>query len=158
MVEQRLGGILRVLGHPTRRAMLTDLATHEYTVAQLGDQFAFAFAAASKHLRVLEHAGRLWRTVVGRTHVCRHAPEPIDEAYRWLARYERFWSERLDGGPHLQVDVCDNRTGQTMLGHSDVKMTTTYTHKPNRGPSGVRSPVVTLLGEARWTAACIVPL
>ena len=36
------------------------------------------------------------RRVAGRTHVCRLAPERIEEAYRWLARCQRFWTERLD--------------------------------------------------------------
>ncbi len=96
MVEHRLDDVFQALGHPTRRAMLTDLAARERTVGQLAEPFAISFAAASKHVKVLERAGLLERTVIGRTHVCHLAPEPIEEAYRWLGRYERFWQERLD--------------------------------------------------------------
>ena len=76
--------------------MLADLAAHERTVGQLGEPFAISFAAASKHVKVLERAGLVERTVVGRTHVCRLAPAPLEEAVRWLARVQRFWPERLD--------------------------------------------------------------
>ncbi len=76
--------------------MLADLAERERTVGQLGEPFAISIAAASKHVQVLERAGLVERTVAGRTHVCRLSPERIEEAYRWLARYERFWEERLD--------------------------------------------------------------
>ena len=75
--------------------MLADLSGHERTVGQLGEPFAISFAAASKHVQVLERAGLVERRVAGRTRVCRLAPEPIEEAYRWLARYQRFWEERL---------------------------------------------------------------
>lgn len=96
MVEHRLDEVFRALAHPTRRAMLADLAERERTVGQLSEPFAISFAAASKHVQVLERAGLVERTVAGRTHVCRLAPERIEEAYRWLARYQRFWEERLD--------------------------------------------------------------
>ena len=96
MVEHRLDEVFQALGHPTRRAMLADLAARERTVGQLGEPFAISFAAASKHVKVLERAGLVERRIAGRTHVCRLAPEPIEEAYRWLARYQRFWEERLD--------------------------------------------------------------
>ena len=95
MVERRLDEVFRALGHPTRRAMLADLAARERSVGQLGEPFAISVAAASKHVKVLERAGLVERTVVGRTHVCRLAPAPLEEAVRWLARYERFWPERL---------------------------------------------------------------
>ena len=44
----------------------------------------------------IPRAGVLERRAAGRTHVCRLMPEPIEEAYRWLALYRRFWPERLD--------------------------------------------------------------
>ncbi len=96
MVEHRLDDVFQALGHATRRAMVKDLAARERTVGQLAEPFAISFAAASKHVKVLERAGLVERTIAGRTHVCRLAPEPIEEAFRWLRFYERFWQERLD--------------------------------------------------------------
>lgn len=96
MVEHRLDDVFQALGNATRRAMLADLAARERTVGQLAEPFAISFAAASKHVKVLERAGLVERTIDGRKHVCRLAPEPIEGAVRWLQRYERFWTERLD--------------------------------------------------------------
>ena len=54
------------------------------------------FAAASKHIKVLESAGLIRREVRGRTHLCRLEPGPLATADEWLRYYERFWTGRLD--------------------------------------------------------------
>ena len=51
---------------------------------------------ASKHVRVLERAGLVRRTVEGRRHVCRLDARPLSSAADWLRFYERFWTARLD--------------------------------------------------------------
>jgi hypothetical protein len=45
---------------------------------------------------VLERAGLVHRTVVGREHRCRLRPVPRHCAADRLAGCERYWSERLD--------------------------------------------------------------
>ena len=55
-----------------------------------------SLAAASKHVKVLERAGLVRRTVDGRRHVCRLDPGPLASASNWLGFYERFWTRRLD--------------------------------------------------------------
>lgn len=99
MVELRSDGLDRVfhaLADPTRRAMLRRLAGGEHSVGELAEPFDMSFAAAAKHVKVLEGAGLLKRTVEGRTHRCRIEAGPLAEADRWIAYYQRFWTGRLD--------------------------------------------------------------
>ena len=99
MVEQpseHLDSVFHALADPTRRAMLRSLAQGEHTVTELAEPFRMSLAAASKHVKTLERAGLVRRTVQGRTHVCRLDPGPLAEAHGWLRFYERFWNERLD--------------------------------------------------------------
>lgn len=91
-----LDGVFRALADGTRRDMLRRLAEGERTISELAEPCDMSFAAASKHVRVLERAGLVRRTVQGRTHRCRLEPAPLAGAQAWLAFYERFWSGRLD--------------------------------------------------------------
>jgi DNA-binding transcriptional ArsR family regulator len=99
MVERQSPALDRVFGalsDPTRRAMLRRLSGGTRTVGELAEPFDMSFAAAAKHVKVLEEAGLLRRTIEGRTHRCRIEAGPLAQADRWLAYYERFWSLRLD--------------------------------------------------------------
>jgi DNA-binding transcriptional ArsR family regulator len=92
----RLNLVFHALGDETRRLMLRDLSAGERTVGELARPFAMSLAAASKHIKALEHAGLIRREVRGRTHVCRLEPGPLASADAWLRHYERFWTDRLD--------------------------------------------------------------
>lgn len=99
MVEQRsatLDRVFRALADPTRRAMLRRLSSAARTVGELAEPFDMSFAAAAKHVKVLEEAGLLSRTIEGRTHHCRLEARALAEADRWIAYYQRFWTGRLD--------------------------------------------------------------
>lgn len=76
--------------------MLRELTLGERTVGQLAQPFAISLAAASKHIKALEHAGLIRREVRGRSHVCRLRPGPLASAHQWLSFYEHFWTGRLD--------------------------------------------------------------
>lgn len=99
MVERQtdeLSRVFQALADPTRREMLHRLAARERTVSELAEPFRMSLAAASKHVKVLERAGLVQRTVQGRTHRCRLDAARLSEAQEWLAYYERFWNDRLD--------------------------------------------------------------
>jgi DNA-binding transcriptional ArsR family regulator len=91
-----MNSVFHALGDATRRHMLRDLAGGERTVSELAQPFSISLAAASKHIKVLEHAGLIRREVRGRTHLCRLDPGPLASAHEWLSFYESFWSNRLD--------------------------------------------------------------
>jgi DNA-binding transcriptional ArsR family regulator len=99
MVEhdsRALDEVFHALSDPTRRAMLRRLSAREHTVGELAEPFSMSLAAASKHVKTLERARLVRRTVRGRTHVCGLNPSPLAEANEWLRFYERYWTGRLD--------------------------------------------------------------
>jgi DNA-binding transcriptional ArsR family regulator len=96
MVGQ-LDSVFHALADPTRRAMLRSLTAGERNIGQLAQPFVMSFAAASKHVKVLESAGLVRRHVRGREHVCRIQARPLAAADQWLRVFEAFWNDRLDG-------------------------------------------------------------
>jgi DNA-binding transcriptional ArsR family regulator len=76
--------------------MLHTLAGGERTVGELAQPFDMSLAAASKHIKALERAGLVRRTVRGRTHLCRLEAGPLRDAHAWTGFYETFWNSRLD--------------------------------------------------------------
>lgn len=97
MVEQHtLDAVFHALSDPTRRAMLQSLSGSPFTVGELARPFDISLAAASKHIKVLERAGLVRRSIEGRTHVCSLDAEPMHAGMEWIRHYEKFWNARLD--------------------------------------------------------------
>jgi DNA-binding transcriptional ArsR family regulator len=97
MVESStMNEVFHALSHDARREILSRLALGDLTVGQLAEPFSMSLEAVSKHIRVLERAGLVRRTVEGSRHICRLEAQPLASAADWLRFYERFWTERLD--------------------------------------------------------------
>ena len=94
------------LSDPTRREIVQRLAKGATRVTDLAQPFEMSFNAVSKHVKVLERAGLVRRTRTGREHYIALDPEPIRRIASWAARYERFWSDRLD---KLEAFLTTNR-------------------------------------------------
>lgn len=98
MVERRdtLDLVFRALGDATRRGMLARLARRELTVGALAEPYRMSLAAASKHVKALERAGLVRRTIRGRVHYVRIDPRSLGRADEWLRAYERLWGMRTE--------------------------------------------------------------
>jgi DNA-binding transcriptional ArsR family regulator len=95
--EERLDRTFAALVDPTRRAILARLEREDgASISELAMPFAIKLPAVMKHLDVLDEAGLIIRSKVGRTVTVRLSPDPMRDAMEWLRRYERFWSKSLD--------------------------------------------------------------
>lgn len=91
------------LADPTRRAILSRLATGEATVNQLAEPFAMSLQAVSKHVKVLERAGLIVQGHNAQFRPCRLEAAPLDGAVDWIDRHRAVWENRLDQlGDHLR--------------------------------------------------------
>lgn len=104
MVEASLDRVFHSLADPTRRSMLAALTRGPCSVGQLAAPHEMSFAAASKHVKVLEAAGLLQREVRGREHVCHLSASPLAAAHDFLAAYATFWAARLDALEALLIE------------------------------------------------------
>ncbi len=92
----QLGHVLAAVADPTRRAIVDRLARGPARVTDIAAPFAMSLNAVSKHVKVLESAGLVRRTRLGREHTLELNAGPLEEVSRWAHRYEPFWNQRLD--------------------------------------------------------------
>lgn len=102
---QDLDLVFKALGDQTRRNLLARLSEGPAMVTELAKPFDMSLPAVGKHLRVLEKAGLVERSISGRVHQCALNPLPLRNAGEWLGHYQAFWNETLDAlGGYLQND------------------------------------------------------
>jgi DNA-binding transcriptional ArsR family regulator len=93
----------RALAHPIRRGIVERLAGGPATVGEATDGFGVSKPAISKHLKVLEEAGVVRRSVDGRTHRIALNPGVLGEAVDWMDRQRALWERAFDAvGEYLE--------------------------------------------------------
>ena len=91
-----LSDVLTALSHPTRRAIIGQLANGPARFLDVAKPFDTALNAVTKHLKLLERAGLIERRKQGREVFISFRAEPLREVAGWVNDYERFWNQRLD--------------------------------------------------------------
>jgi DNA-binding transcriptional ArsR family regulator len=94
--DDRLDLVFGALSDRTRRAMLARLAQGPAMVTELAQPHAVSLPAVSRHLKVLERAQLVQRSVQGRVHVCELDPAAMQDLRQWLVQYRAFWEGQLD--------------------------------------------------------------
>lgn len=95
--EAVLDRTFHALADPTRRSMIHALAGGKARSAgELGSDFPSAQPTISRHLKVLENARLIERSVEGRVHRFRLRREALEQAGDWIQRHQAFWTGAVD--------------------------------------------------------------
>ncbi len=94
--SESLDATFGALSDPTRRGILAQLAEGQEKVTELARPYQMSLPAISRHLRILERAGLITRTRVGREHRIRVDPKPIQQAMEWIGVYAAAWSHQFN--------------------------------------------------------------
>jgi len=92
----QLTDVFNALSHPTRRAIIGQLANGPARFLDVAKSFDTALNAVTKHLKLLERARLIERRKQGREVIISFRGEPLRQAVGWVHEYDRFWNERLD--------------------------------------------------------------
>ncbi|HXT47636.1 MAG TPA: metalloregulator ArsR/SmtB family transcription factor, partial [Gemmatimonadaceae bacterium] len=84
------------LADPTRRDILSRLATGVLSISEIASRFDMSLPAVSKHVRVLQRAGLATVEKEGRVRRATLSAAPMRDALTWIAKYRRFWESELD--------------------------------------------------------------
>ena len=96
-VERQLDLLFHALSDPTRRRLLSRLGVGPAKVTDLAKPFDMSLPAVSKHLRILEAARLVSRTIDGRVHRLAIAAAPLAQVEVWLDPFRSFWETSLSG-------------------------------------------------------------
>ncbi len=91
-----LSAVFSALSDPTRRAMLARLSQGAASVNELAAPFKMSLPAVSKHIKVLEKAGLLTKTINAQQRPCKIDGVQLKQAVDWIDQYKQLWEGRLD--------------------------------------------------------------
>ena len=66
------------------------------SVTDIAAAYPISLNSVSKHVRVLERAGLVERTILGRDHILSLNAHAMADADAWMAYYRKFWTDRLE--------------------------------------------------------------
>ncbi len=121
MAVDHLSTTFSALADPTRRAILSRLASGEATVTELAQPFRMSLPAVSKHLRVLERAGLITRGREAQWRPARLRAGPLKGAADWIEQYRRHWDARFDRLEEYLADVQGKPTKKKGKTHGRTK-------------------------------------
>lgn len=107
-----LSRVFAALADPTRREILSRLSQGPATVGEVAAPFELSAPAISQHLKVLERAGLVTRTVHGQWRTLSLQVEPLDEASAWVEQQRREWGLRLDALEHHLTTMKQTRDSE----------------------------------------------
>ena len=84
--SDQLNLVFHALADGTRRAMVERLTGGPASVSQLAAPFAMALQSAAQHIGVLEAAGIVASTKVGRVRTVQLAPAALAAATQWIGQ------------------------------------------------------------------------
>jgi DNA-binding transcriptional ArsR family regulator len=94
--DQDLSLLFHALSDPTRRMMLTRLASGAAAVTELAGPTGLRLPTVMRHLSVLEDAGLVKTQKDGRVRSCAFVPQALAPMHDWLEEQRAIWDARLD--------------------------------------------------------------
>jgi DNA-binding transcriptional ArsR family regulator len=84
------------LAHPIRREIVERLSSGAATVGEASRGLGVSKPTISRHLKLLEDAGVVTRTIDGRTHRLGLRPQTLADAAQWLEAQRSHWERLFD--------------------------------------------------------------
>jgi DNA-binding transcriptional ArsR family regulator len=88
--------VFQAIADPTRRQILSILATESLNLNSVAENFDVSRPAISKHIKILTECGLVVIKKEGRDHYCEAKLDKLHEVSDWVEQYRKFWEERFD--------------------------------------------------------------
>jgi DNA-binding transcriptional ArsR family regulator len=120
-INDTLSAVFSALSDPTRRAMLARLSQGEASVNELAAPFKMSLPAVSKHIKVLQKAGLLTKTINAQQRPCKIDSAQLKQAVDWIDQYKQLWEGRLDRLDAYLVKLHADETSELASKSTKIK-------------------------------------
>jgi DNA-binding transcriptional ArsR family regulator len=96
VAQEEIDRIFQALADATRRDILARVIEREQSVSALAGAYRMSLPAVQKHVAVLEKAGLVGKTRIGREQRVHAERERLRLARELLDRFELLWRSRID--------------------------------------------------------------
>jgi len=97
--------VFQAIADPTRREIITLIASQTLTPNAVADSFDVSRQAISKHIKILTECGLIMITQQGRQRYCYIQADKLNEVSDWLADFRKQWNQRFDRLDNLLVKM-----------------------------------------------------
>ena len=94
MTEQTLD-VFQVIADPSRRQMMKLLSKDSMTINELAENFDMSRPAVSKHIKIMQNAGFISITDIGRERHCTLKQDGFNELQDFINFFDKFWLSKL---------------------------------------------------------------
>jgi DNA-binding transcriptional ArsR family regulator len=107
IVRKIVNDPFKAIAHPIRRQIVEQLVKGPATVGEATSRFGLSKPAITRHVKVLEEAGVVVRTVEGRTHRLGLDLDALSEPVEWIDQQRALWERMLDAVEEYLEDQRD---------------------------------------------------
>jgi DNA-binding transcriptional ArsR family regulator len=94
MIPQTLDAF-QVIADPSRRQMMQLLSKNTMTINALAENFDMSRPAVSKHIKIMNTAGFISITDIGRERYCTLKQDGFKELQGFINYFDKFWISKL---------------------------------------------------------------
>jgi DNA-binding transcriptional ArsR family regulator len=95
-IPTRFDASFAALSDATRRGVLEQLGRADASITDLAEKFHMTLTGMKKHVGVLERAGLVATSKVGRVRTCKLGLRRLEEEAAWIEKYRQLWAARFD--------------------------------------------------------------
>jgi len=107
--------IFQAISDPTRRSIITLIASQGMTPNALAEHFDTSRQAVSKHLRILVECELIRQERQGREIYYQLKVEKMKEVDHWLEQFRKIWETRFDQLDNLLAKVKNDKNETSSL-------------------------------------------
>jgi DNA-binding transcriptional ArsR family regulator len=88
--------VFQAIADPTRRAIISMIATQPHNVNSIAEKFDISRQAISLHVKILTDCGLITIKQRGRDRFCEARLDQLSEVSAWVDQYRKHWERKLD--------------------------------------------------------------